>query len=211
MGMTGMTEDERPGSESSVVHPDLRALRVIAHPVRLRMLGLLRRDGPSTATRLAQRLDINSGAASYHLRQLAGAGLIVEETGRGTARDRWWCAAHQTTDCSWADTEGALLEAGIAFARGVVNDYADQMIRVVEEMPLLPEKWQRASTTTDRFFLLTVDELRSMNDEIKAVLSRYRSHSGTEQAPEGAVQVSAIYQAAPVPGAVPIPEQEEPR
>jgi hypothetical protein len=32
------------------------------------MLGMLRIDGPATATTLAARLGINTGAASYHLR-----------------------------------------------------------------------------------------------------------------------------------------------
>ena len=61
------------------------------------MLGLLRSEGPATATSLARRLDLNSGATSYHLRQLAQHGFVVEDTERGNARDRWWKAAHQAT------------------------------------------------------------------------------------------------------------------
>lgn len=76
---------------------DTRSLRAIAHPVRVRILGLLREEGPSTATRLAAQLRLNSGATSYHLRQLAAYDLIVEDTERGSARDRWWRAAHPST------------------------------------------------------------------------------------------------------------------
>ena len=61
------------------------------------MLGLLRSEGPATATTLATRLGLNSGATSYHLRQLEKHGFIVEDTSRGNARDRWWRAAHQST------------------------------------------------------------------------------------------------------------------
>ena len=50
------------------VVPDATALKALAHPVRLRMLGMLRVDGPATATQLAARLGLNSGATSYHLR-----------------------------------------------------------------------------------------------------------------------------------------------
>ncbi|WP_428995029.1 helix-turn-helix domain-containing protein [Kribbella qitaiheensis] len=39
--------------------------------MRNRMLGLLRVHGPATATTLAERLGVNTGATSYHLRQLA--------------------------------------------------------------------------------------------------------------------------------------------
>ena len=61
------------------------------------MLGLLRAEGPATATTLAPRLGLNTGATSYHLRQLAQHGFIVEDAERGNARDRWWRAAHQST------------------------------------------------------------------------------------------------------------------
>ena len=61
---------------ASSVTPDIAGLRALSHPVRLRMLGLLRTEGPATATTLAQRLDLNTGATSYHLRQLAQHGFI---------------------------------------------------------------------------------------------------------------------------------------
>lgn len=50
-------------------------LRAFAHPVRLRMLSLLYGRALS-ATQLAGELGIAHGSASYHLRQLAGAGLV---------------------------------------------------------------------------------------------------------------------------------------
>ena len=78
----------------SSISPDIAGLRALSHPVRLRMLGLLRTEGPATATSLAQRLDLNTGATSYHLRQLAQHGFIEEDPERGTGRDRWWRAAH---------------------------------------------------------------------------------------------------------------------
>jgi len=40
----------------SEIVPDVTALKALAHPVRLRMLGMLRIDGPATATQLAARL-----------------------------------------------------------------------------------------------------------------------------------------------------------
>jgi predicted transcriptional regulator len=54
-------------------------LRGLAHPIRVKLLGALRLDGPSTATRLASRLGLSSAATSYHLRQLAAYGFVVED------------------------------------------------------------------------------------------------------------------------------------
>ncbi|WP_336619167.1 helix-turn-helix domain-containing protein [Defluviimonas aestuarii] len=67
------------------------------HPDRLRMLGLLRVGGPATATGLAERMDLNSGATSYHLRQLASYGFIEAVDELGTQRERWWRARHDAT------------------------------------------------------------------------------------------------------------------
>jgi DNA-binding transcriptional ArsR family regulator len=70
-------------------------LRALAHPLRLQLLELLKDDGPATASGLGRRVGENSGTTSWHLRQLADAGLVVEDTGRGNRRERWWRAAHE--------------------------------------------------------------------------------------------------------------------
>ncbi|MDP2774304.1 MAG: helix-turn-helix domain-containing protein [Nocardioides sp.] len=90
------------------ITPSPQALKALTHPVRLRMLGLLRTEGPATATRLATRLGLNSGATSYHLRQLARHGFVVDDEERGNARERWWRAARSTaTDNTAADPDAS--------------------------------------------------------------------------------------------------------
>ena len=96
-----MTEPAKPAAE---VVLDAKGLRALAHPLRVELVNLLRKHGPSTATRLADRLGVNSGTASYHLRQLGAAGFVEEDTERGNARERWWRPVHQITrldDSTW--------------------------------------------------------------------------------------------------------------
>ena len=81
---------------------DPRALRAYAHPVRMRLMGLLRTEGPLTATRAADLLGESSGTCSFHLRQLAKYGLVEEAEG-GTGREKPWRAT--TTSTAW-DTTG---------------------------------------------------------------------------------------------------------
>jgi DNA-binding transcriptional ArsR family regulator len=50
------------------------AMRALAHPTRLRMLDLLRRE-PLSASELARRLEIRFGSARFHLHQLVRGGL----------------------------------------------------------------------------------------------------------------------------------------
>ncbi|MPZ59905.1 MAG: helix-turn-helix domain-containing protein [Propionibacteriales bacterium] len=57
---------------------EVSALRALAHPLRLRMLSLLT-GTPMSAAELARELDITHANASYHLRTLLAADLVVEE------------------------------------------------------------------------------------------------------------------------------------
>src|SRR5215216_1076307 len=82
--------------DDSFIRLDASSLKVLAHPMRSRLLGALRGAGPSTATTLAARLGTNSGATSYHLRRLAEVGL-VQDTGQGKGKRRVWQASRGGT------------------------------------------------------------------------------------------------------------------
>lgn len=66
---------------SGVDRDDVAGLRATAHPLRLRILSLLT-GAAMSAAEVARELDITHANASYHLRQLHRAGLlvVVEET-----------------------------------------------------------------------------------------------------------------------------------
>lgn len=71
---------------------DLEAMRALAHPRRLRIWQFLDLNGPATSAVLAEELGLNTGATSYHLRELAGHGFVEEVPGRARGRERWWRA-----------------------------------------------------------------------------------------------------------------------
>ncbi|MBM7789448.1 helix-turn-helix domain-containing protein [Tenggerimyces flavus] len=187
--------------EPSVARPDARSLRGLAHPVRLRMLAILRTDGPATATTLAARLGLNTGATSYHLRQLAAHGFVVEDAARGNARDRWWRAAHRMTHVDLEQVSAEDREAGAAFYRGIVQIYTENMLAAVEEMPLLPSAWRGAGSFGDELLRLTPEETRRLASEVHEIVARYRRDSPTAAAEaEGTVPVSLQFQLFPRPG-----------
>ena len=71
-------------------------LRGIAHPMRGRILDEMEAGGPMRAADVAERLDIPANQASFHLRQLAKYGLVVEAPEHARdGRDRVWKAAHE--------------------------------------------------------------------------------------------------------------------
>ena len=87
---------------------EVGALRVLAHPMRQRILRYLRQAGPATSTTLARDLGENSGIMSYHLRQLAEYDFVQEIADRGQGRERWWQVAPEPL---WIPREGLSPEA----------------------------------------------------------------------------------------------------
>lgn len=187
--------------EENRIVPDVTAVKALAHPVRMRMLGMLRLDGPATATQLAQRLDLNSGATSYHLRQLEQHGFIVEDSGRGNKRDRWWKAAHAYTSVD-AGTDDATRDASDAFAQSVVINYTEQVQRATQERAELPDAWRQVSIASDGFVAVTPEQAAQitarLHELLGEILDQYPAR--LDDAPEGARHYLVHLNAFPRPG-----------
>ena len=209
--MTSRPTDPAP----SVVRPDPSSLRALAHPLRLRLLGLLRTEGPATATRLAALTGQSSGSTSYHLRQLAAHGFVVEDAGRGNARDRWWRAAHRMTEFDLPrDASEEARQESLAVGEQYLRVVADSSHRLVEAtisaLPTLDEDlgdgWTAAFTMSDYGLRLTRDEAVTLGRELAAVVQRYRQDDPDrrDDAPEGSVHVTVQFQVLPhVPAPAP--------
>src|SRR3954462_8891924 len=129
--------------DASSITPTPQQLRALTHPVRLRMLGILRTEGPTTATALANRLGLNTGATSYHLRQLAQHGFIVDDEARGNGRERWWRVPPASTRTGWEDNpDPADMETLDAYLQSIVVVYTQMMQQAVEERATLPLEWR---------------------------------------------------------------------
>jgi DNA-binding transcriptional ArsR family regulator len=158
-------------------------LRGLVHPVRIRLLQLLQDDGPATATGLATRIGQSSGVTSYHLRLLARHGFVVEDTERGTGRDRWWRAAHRSMSFTFRmpDDPGddQTIEQAEQFLRMAVDAQHERTVRYLDtvaarsaELPTLP--WQLG----DFAIRLSHDEARALSADITALVTRYRRAPG---------------------------------
>src|SRR3954454_18748236 len=75
---------------------DPKAMRALAHPVRLALLEALTDAGPLTATEAGEKVGESPANASFHLRQLAKYGFVEEAEG-GTGRRRPWRLKHLGT------------------------------------------------------------------------------------------------------------------
>lgn len=180
------------------ITPTAHQLKALAHPVRLRMLGLLRVEGPATATTLATRLGLNSGATSYHLRQLALHGFVEDAADLGNARDRWWRAAHRSTTTAHAAAGDPESEAAMeAYLQTVAVVMTEQLQRAVEELPLVPQPWADASTFSDWVLRLTPARAKALVDALRDQLGDVGDEEDAS-AEQFMIQLSAF----PLPGHV---------
>ncbi len=151
------------------------SLRVLAHPLRSRLVAALRLHGPSTATDLASLLDTNSGATSYHLRKLETVGL-VEDTGEGEGKRRLWRASASYTSWHPSDFEGD--EDSETALHWLTRDYArhftEQLDRWLDVSMSWPANWQDACGSSDSMVLVTAEQLTAMREEVGEVIERYR-------------------------------------
>lgn len=154
---------------------DASSLRVLAHPLRVRLVGRLRIAGPATATMLADDLGESSGATSYHLRALAKAGFVEEEVGRGTGRERWWRAAQEMTSWRRADVAGdpdaeAAEEWLIGFHARRSMEWIDDWLA---RRPKADTEWMDVADQSDYWLRMTPERLQAMLDEVHAVTQRH--------------------------------------
>lgn len=187
---------------------DPRNLKGLAHPLRVRLLGVLREQGPATASMLASRLGESSGATSYHLRQLAEFGFITEDAARGSKRDRWWRAAHLSTEFDeyalTRNPDTALL--GAEYLRAVAATCASNMLKWVDALPSAPEAWARSATMSDWALRLTPEQARTLGQELEAVIARFPRFDPEDHAIEGTAFTVAQIQILPRLPEVRLPE-----
>lgn len=188
-----------PVQPSENVQVDSRTLRGLAHPVRVRLLGMLRIDGPSTATKLGERLGLSSAATSYHLRQLATYGFIVDAEDLSAGRERWWRAAHRVTtfDLTPSSDPDSAAE-GEAYLRSIVEISAANIQRYLDERPTLPPEWQSAGTMSDLTLRLTAEQAAELSRAMWALVEELpRADDPDLNVPEGARRVNVQLQVYP--------------
>jgi DNA-binding transcriptional ArsR family regulator len=180
------------------VIPDLAGLRALTHPLRLKLLGELRRHGPATASGLGARLGESSGATSYHLRALAKAGFVVDEPGRGTTRERWWKSAHRSTHMELpADGGDDALPVGAEYMRLVARTYAESMLHFTDSIETIAEDygagWDDGYSLSDYQIDVTPEQAGALIDELTETILRYRR----DDIPAGARRATVQFQVFP--------------
>src|SRR5262245_7972890 len=181
---------------------DPRSLRAVAHPLRLTLVALLRREGPMTATQAAEILGESDALCSFHLRQLAKYGL-VEEAGGGRGRERPWRATSRGMWFSGAGGTPAMAAATEQLESVIAERYFELLMMWIQGKPAEPLDWQAAALFGDTTLYVTTEELTELGTKLDALLEPFDERRfNPDLRPAGSRSVTFLQLAFPYLGPV---------
>ncbi|WP_329585891.1 helix-turn-helix domain-containing protein [Kitasatospora sp. NBC_01250] len=167
-------EDGRPTNHLGDLEiTDPQTMRALAHPVRLAILERLQRHGPATATQLAPEVGATPTVTSWHLRHLAGFGLVRDaEPGPDRRQRRWQAVARGFRFEVGGDGEGTA--AARALSRQMFLRSGDLPNRWLAEVePGLDPEWRKHAGLANTRVVLSTEELAELWDGIEQLLAPY--------------------------------------
>jgi DNA-binding transcriptional ArsR family regulator len=165
---------------------NVRAVRALAHPLRLRLLDALRFEGPATATELGRRTGESSGSTSYHLRQLARYGY-VEDAGPRGGRKRVWRYRERRVSVPPA--------GGDPSTRTLLAELLGREALALDRYLAAPARtgeWDDAAFFQSRALRLTASELDTLRRDIEALLSPLRRADAEDEPPAATLPVRLL-------------------
>lgn len=177
---------------------DPRAMRAMAHPVRLALLEALALEGPLTATGAAEVIAESPTTCSFHFRQLAKYGF-VEQAVTGPGRMRSWRLTRVGTHFTDVHEDSETQIAARALARTLRERSFARLQAYFESRTSYPVRWQEVTGSSDFTLHVTPDELRAIDEEITAILRRYRDRiAHPERRPPDSLPIEVLLFAYPV-------------
>ncbi|MFD5557839.1 ArsR/SmtB family transcription factor [Streptomyces sp. NPDC127068] len=170
-------ESAAAGAEGKIRQLDARALRGLAHPLRMEMLTALRRGGPATASQLAAKLGESSGATSYHLRQLAAYGFVEDAPEQGKGRERWWRAVHEGTEFGsglMRDADPETRGAVDVFLHEIAHSHAREVSTAIATRYEWAQEWSESTDLSNFTLRLTPGQTRELSRRMHELVNSYQ-------------------------------------
>lgn len=155
---------------------DSRVLAAMAHPLRRRLMDVLKVYGPATASMLAERTGQAVANVSHHLRVLGASELIVAapELARDR-RERWWRL--RSTALRWSTDDFGDDPAAEAIASAAESMNLDHHANLVRTWFAAAEAdhaaWPEGPFATDKWLRLTPAELAELGRQVVGLLDRW--------------------------------------
>jgi DNA-binding transcriptional ArsR family regulator len=191
---TGAAHATQPSREIT----DPKAMRALAHPVRLAILDAMRSEGELTATRAADLLNQSPGNMSWHLQMLAKYGFIVEAEG-AKGRSRPWKIAPGHNRFNATEAVPGSLDAIEQLVITVLDRSFEQLQEWWRQHNDFGDAWFNASFIKEDTSFLTPAELVEINEQMDQMLRRFDERSQPAQRPAEALPVHLVTFAHPMP------------
>lgn len=176
---------------------DLEVLKALAHPRRQRIVEHLALHGPVTSASLARDLGLNTGATSYHLRELAKHGFIEEVPEKAHGRERWWRAVRGDRRFPPHSRQSPEIRAVLDEMNRMSFDADFELFARFQAQRERMGEWADAAPYSRSVLRLTVAEVREFFEEYIKLVNRFKRDD--EEAPEGARPIFARFLAFPAP------------
>ncbi|HCU95431.1 MAG TPA: transcriptional regulator [Actinobacteria bacterium] len=173
---------------------DARAMRALAHPLRLALLEALAHAGTLTATQASELLGESPANCAFHLRTLAKYGYVVE-AGGGRGRERPWRRAHTALQISSGQDDPAVAVAAEEVGQFWLDMVLDRARRALSMRGSWPADWHHNDLLgqTEHIVYVTQEEARQLGEQVQRLIRRYderADHPGRR--PAGAIPVEVL-------------------
>jgi DNA-binding transcriptional ArsR family regulator len=172
---------------------DGAVLAALAHPLRVALLYQLNALGSRTASQCAQALGETPANCSYHLRQLAKAGLVVREEA-ANGRERPWRSVYTGLDLHPPvdDADPEVMTAARATRASLASIEIEEHARLARQYLRLesraPRAWREVAGVSSYSLRLTPEELAGLQRALDAAIRPYIGLTRPDP-PEGAQPV----------------------
>lgn len=151
---------------------DPRAIRALAHPIRLKLQSIIGRAGQITAADAARELAISHALASHHLRQLEKYGFVQQVEGSDN-RERPWRLTHVSFDVDGVEDEPGGVEALAVFEQVAAERALEDFGSWQRHRESWPPGWRRHAGIGRSTVYLTEDEFGDLMRAIDECITRY--------------------------------------
>ncbi len=185
-------EPAPPGQRDALRLTDPKAMRALAHPVRMALLELFSVHETLTATQASDVLGESPANCAFHLRTLAKYGYI-KEAGGGRGRERPWTDVHRNISLSTRDQDPRAAVAAKSLSNMFHELVLDRIRRAVTA-DAWPAGWEDAPESSTSVNYLTPEELARVARAVHEVLDQYRDRRADPSLrPEGALPVEVSF------------------
>jgi DNA-binding transcriptional ArsR family regulator len=179
---------------------DARAMRALAHPVRLALLEALVHAGTLTATQASDLLGESPANCAFHLRTLAKYGYVVE-AGGGKGRERPWRRAHTTLQITTDQDDPSAASAADELSQWWLSAILDRARSAHNARATWPAEWQHSELTgqSEMIVYATPAEADQLAADIERVYRRFHDRlDHPERRPDGAMPIEILVFAYPL-------------